>query len=236
MWYNHTMISTAENWKRINEAVAFEAERCGRKPEEVKVMAVTKLHAAEEIRPLIESGCCLFGENRLAESLEKWPQLNREGVSLHLIGHLQSNKAKAAVEFFDAVDSLDSLSTLLKVEKHAAAAGKRLSVLLEVNCSGEEAKHGFRDETEFFRAVEAAAGLEFVSVCGVMTMAALGADEKTARAAFARLRRLRDKAETESGLKLPELSMGMSGDFRQAVAEGSTTVRIGTALFEGVPV
>ena len=114
------MISTAENWKRINEAVAFEAERCGRKPEEVKVMAVTKLHAAEEIRPLIESGCCLFGENRLAESLEKWPQLNREGVSLHLIGHLQSNKAKAAVEFFDAVDSLDSLSTLLKVEKHAA--------------------------------------------------------------------------------------------------------------------
>ena len=88
------MISTAENWKRINEAVAFEAERCGRKPEEVKVMAVTKLHAAEEIRPLIESGCCLFGENRLAESLEKWPQLNREGVSLHLIGHLQTNKVK----------------------------------------------------------------------------------------------------------------------------------------------
>ena len=77
-------------------------------------MAVTKLHAAEEIRPLIECGCRLFGENRLAESLEKWPRLNREGVSLHLIGHLQSNKAKAAVEFFDAVDSLDSLSTLLK--------------------------------------------------------------------------------------------------------------------------
>ena len=202
------MISTAENWKRINEAVAFEAERCGRKPEEVKVMAVTKLHAAEEIRPLIESG----------------------------IGHLQSNKAKAAVEFFDAVDSLDSLSTLLKVEKHAAAAGKRLSVLLEVNCSGEEAKHGFRDETEFFRALEAAAGFEFVSVRGLMTMAALGADEKTARAAFARLRQLRDKAETESGLSLPELSMGMSGDFKQAIVEGSTTVRIGTALFEGVPV
>ena len=147
---------------------------------------------------------------------------------------MQSNKAKAAAGFFDAVDSVDSLSTLLKVEKHAAAAGKRLPVLLEVNCSGEEAKHGFRSETEFFRAVEAAAGLEFVSVCGVMTMAALGADEKTVRASFARLRRLRDKAETESGLKLPELSMGMSGDFRQAVAEGSTTVRIGTALFEGV--
>ena len=183
-------------------------------------MAVTKLHTAEEIRPLIECGCRLFGENRLAESLEKWPRLNREGVSLHLIGHLQSNKAKAAAGFFDAVDSVDSLSTLLKVEKHAAAAGKRLSVLLEVNCSGEEAKHGFRDETEFFRAL--------------MTMAALGADEKTVRASFARLRRLRDKAETESGLKLPELSMGMSGDFRQAVAEGSTTVRIGTALFEGV--
>ena len=197
-------------------------------------MAVTKLHAAEEIRPLIENGCCLFGENRLAESLEKWPLLNREGVSLHLIGHLQSNKAKAAVEFFDAVDSLDSLSTLLKVEKHAAAAGKRLSVL--VNCSGEEAKHGFRDETEFFRALEAAAGFEFVSVRGLMTMAALGADEKTARAAFARLRQLRDKAETESGLSLPELSMGMSGDFKQAIVEGSTTVRIGTALFEGVPV
>ena len=201
-------------------------------------MAVTKLHTAEEIRPLIECGCRLFGENRLAESLEKWPRLNREGVSLHLIGHLQSNKAKAAAGFFDAVDSVDSLSTLLKVEKHAAAAGKRLPVLLEVNCSGEcsgeEAKHGFRDETEFFRALEAAAGFEFVSVRGVMTMAALGADEKTVRASFARLRQLRDKAETESGLKLPELSMGMSGDFRQAVAEGSTTVRIGTALFEGV--
>lgn len=223
----------AQNWLRINEIVAEEAVKSGRDSSSVKVMAVTKLHSADEIRPLLAAGCRLCGENRIAETEGKWPHLKRDGVSLHLIGHLQSNKAKAAVGIFDAIDSIDSLSTLKKVESYAAAAGKEMPVLLEFNCSGEDSKCGFRSEKDLSEALEASLSFGYVRVTGLMTMAALGAGEREARKAFEKLRLLRDKGRKDTGLSLPELSMGMSGDFRWAVAEGSTTVRIGTALFEG---
>ena len=224
----------AQNWLRINDIVAEEAVKAGRDPLSVKVMAVTKLHSTDEIRPLLDAGCRLCGENRLAEAEAKRTVFEREGLSLHLIGHLQSNKAKAAVSCFDAVDSIDSLSTLKKVESYAAAQEKALSVLLEYNCSGEEAKHGFRSESDLMEALTEAASFRWVKVNGLMTMAALGADEREARKAFGKLRLLRDECRRETGLSLDELSMGMSSDFRWAIAEGSTVVRIGTALFQGV--
>lgn len=224
----------AQNWLRVNEIVAEEAVKSGRDSSSVKVMAVTKLHSADEIRPLLDAGCRLCGENRLAEAQEKRAVFEREELSLHLIGHLQSNKAKAAVSCFDAVDSIDSLSTLKKVESYAAAQEKPLSVLLEYNCSGEETKHGFRSESDLLEALTKAASFRWVRINGLMTMAALGADEREARKAFEKLRLLRDKCRWETGLPLDELSMGMSSDFRWAVAEGSTVVRIGTALFQGV--
>lgn len=227
------MMSVARNWLTVNQIVAEEAVKAGRDPRSVKVMAVTKLHTADEIAPLLEAGCRLCGENRLAEAQEKRSVFQREGLSLHLIGHLQSNKAKAAVDCFDAIDSLDSLSTLKKVESYAAAAGKKMDVLLEFNCSGEESKHGFRSETDLIEALEASRSFSSVGVTGLMTMAALGSDEREARKAFEKLRLLRDKCRRETGLPLDELSMGMSSDFRWAVAEGSTVVRIGTALFRG---
>lgn len=228
------MMSVERNWLTVNQIVGEEAVKAGRDPRDVKVMAVTKLHTADEIRPLLDAGCRLCGENRLAEAQEKHSVFEREGLSLHLIGHLQSNKAKAAVSCFDAIDSIDSLSTLKKVESYAAAAGKNLPVLLEFNCSGEESKHGFRSEKELTEALEASVSFGYVRVTGLMTMAALGSDEREARKAFEKLRLLRDKCRRETGLPLPELSMGMSSDFRWAVAEGSTVVRIGTALFRGV--
>lgn len=227
------MLSVVHNWSAINQMVSEEATRNGRDPNEVKVMAVTKFRSAEEIQPLLNAGCRLCGENRIAEAREKESLFAENGVSLHLIGHLQSNKVKAAVDSFAAIDSVDSLSTLKKIENYAAAIDKELSVLLEFNCSGEESKHGFRSETSLAEAIEASLSFRRVKVRGLMTMAALGAGEREARRAFAQLRQLRNKCRTQSGLPLPELSMGMSNDFRWAVAEGSTVVRIGTALFEG---
>lgn len=227
------MSLVAQNWLRLQEIVSEETKGGGRSPQSVAIMAVTKFRSVDEIQSLLDAGCCLCGENRLQEAKEKWTQLSRNSLSLHLIGHLQSNKVKAALSCFDAIDSIDSLSTLVKLENQAAALQKRLSVLLEVNCSGEESKDGFRSEEELWKALEAAEGFKWIKVEGFMTMAALGSNEKQARGAFSRLRRVAEESRKRSSLPLPHLSMGMSGDFLWAIKEGSTMIRVGSALFEG---
>lgn len=195
-------------------------------------MAVSKTHPAAMVREAIAAGLMLFGENRVQEFDAKRAELP-EGIEVHMIGHLQSNKAAKAAAIFSAVDTVDSLKLMDRLEEAAKREGRQLPVLLEIKLSGEEAKTGFAPEgEELDAALERAAGLRCVGVRGLMTVAPLDENQETARRCFRDLRRLRDAlAQRHPRVSLGELSMGMSGDYEIAIEEGSTLVRIGTALF-----
>ena len=191
-----------------------------------KLIAVTKTHSAEEILPLAEMGITDIGENRVQELSEKAPKLPKD-IEWHLIGHLQANKVRAALEHASWIHSVDSLSLLQRVERISAELGVTPKVLLEVNVSGEESKFGLRPQD-----VPAVLdGCPSKLLAGFMTVAPFGASETELHGIFGGLRELRDSMEARSGLKLPELSMGMSGDFEIALAEGATMIRVGTAIF-----
>lgn len=191
-------------------------------------MAVSKTQTAEIIREAMQAGLHVFGENKVQEAARKIAELERG--SWRLIGHLQTNKVKLAVQLFDSIDSVDRLDLAEEIDRHAEAFGKTQNVLLQVNVAGESSKFGCTPESALALA-EAINGLPRLSLRGLMTIAPYVDDPEKSRPHFARLRELRDRIETESGLRLPVLSMGMSGDFQVAIEEGSTSVRIGTALF-----
>lgn len=195
-------------------------------------MAVSKMHPASSIREAVAAGLRLFGENRVQEFEAKRAELPEE-IAVHLIGHLQSNKAAKAASIFSAIDTVDSLRLMERLEDAAKKAERRLPVLLEIKLSGEEAKTGFAPgSSELDAALERAGDLRHVAVRGLMTVAPLDENPETARECFRRLRILRDGlAQRYPRVDLSELSMGMSGDFEIAIEEGSTLVRIGTALF-----
>lgn len=195
-------------------------------------MAVSKTHPAALICEAVDAGLTLFGENRVQEFDAKRADLPA-GIEVHMIGHLQSNKAAKAAAIFSAIDTVDSLKLLEKLEDAAKREAKRLQVLLEVKLSEEEAKTGFAPESAELQAtLERAADLEHVAVRGLMTVAPLDENPDTARECFRELRRLRDAlAKRHPRVRFDELSMGMSGDYEIAIEEGSTLVRIGTALF-----
>lgn len=225
-------MSFANHLASIEDRIASACRRAGRNRADVKLMAVSKTHPASAIQEAASAGVTLFGENRVQEFEGKRGELP-QGIEVHLIGHLQSNKAAKAAAIFSGIDTVDSLRLLDRLNQAAKQSGRTLPVLLEVKLSAEATKSGFDPAgDELHRALERAPDLDHAKVRGLMTIAPFDEDPETARACFRRLRELRDQlAAQHQPVDLSELSMGMSGDFEIAIEEGSTMVRIGTALF-----
>lgn len=213
----------------IQERISSACARAGREPGSVTLVAVSKTHPPEAIREAANAGLTVFGESRVQEARAKIP-LCPSGISWHLVGHLQSNKVKHAVQLFEVIHSVDSFRLLEAVDRACDEAGRRMDVLLEVNVSGEAVKFGLGPEA-VPDVLKRANELMRVNVAGLMTMPPFAEDAEKARPHFRRLRELRDKWRAESGFALDQLSMGMSGDFEVAIEEGATLVRVGTALF-----
>ena len=209
----------------IDEACA----RSGRKPQEVELLAVTKSHPPEAAAFAARYGLRAVGENRVQEAIEKRAQVSAS-IAWELIGHLQSNKARVAAQNFDRIQSVDSAKVLEILDRAAAEQGKTLAVLLQVNAGLDPAKSGV-EPPEAPALLAAALGKKNIRVEGLMTIAPLSDEPDTARRTFSRLREIRDQLAAAWGLPLSELSMGMSGDMEAAIAEGSTLVRVGSALF-----
>ena len=225
------MNSIRENWLVLRDRIARAAEGAGRRGGDIEVIAVSKTRSAEEIEAAQQCGLTIVGENRVQEAEEKKAAV---GVSLswHMIGHLQSNKAGKVVELFDVVQSVDRLSLAQALARRAEAVGRRLDILLQVNTAGTASQSG-ADPERTVDLVGQVAGLPALHIRGLMTIGAHSEDERLVRASFARLRRLAEAVEAAGmdGVEMRDLSMGMSGDFEWAIAEGSTMVRLGTALF-----
>jgi pyridoxal phosphate enzyme (YggS family) len=217
--------SLADTRSRIDAA----ARKAGRAPEEVRLMAVTKGFPREVVLDALGVGLMLFGENRVQEAEAKFADLPGT-YETHLIGHLQTNKARAAAALFACVQSIDSLHTAAALDGRCAERGTSIDVLLELNTSGEEAKSGFRSRDDLLAGLDAVGNLPRLRVRGLMTVGPLTDDPKRVRASFAQLRMLFE--EVRLGRQgFDTLSMGMSGDFELAIEEGATLVRLGTALF-----
>ncbi len=219
----------AERVKRIVNRVEAACARVGRNPAEVTLMAVTKTHPAEAADFAARAGIKCVGENRVQEALEKMGETDA-AVRWELIGHLQSNKAKAAARSFGRIQSVDSVKLVRLLDRYAGEADRVLPVLLQVNAGADPAKFG-AESGEAAALLEAALEARNLRVEGLMTIAPLSEDREVARRTFARLRDLRDELAAKFDVSLPELSMGMTGDLEEAVEEGSTLVRVGTALF-----
>jgi pyridoxal phosphate enzyme (YggS family) len=192
-------------------------------------LAVTKGHPPETVRAAAELGLTLFGENKIQEAKAKIP-LCSSRLHWHMIGHLQSNKCRDAVHFFEMIQSIDSLSLAEEVNRRADQAGKTIPVLLEVNAVGETNKFGYPPDA-LLREINALNALRRIEVQGLMTVPPWTPDPEKVRPVFRMMRELKGRCEEVLGAPLPHLSMGMSGDFEIAIEEGSTIVRIGTALF-----
>jgi pyridoxal phosphate enzyme (YggS family) len=223
-------MSIADNLEHLQQQITQACLRANRSRSDVALMAVSKIHPVEMIHEAYAAGQRLFGENRVQEFQEKSPHVKSlTGAEFHLIGPLQSNKTSKAAELFDAIDAVDSLKIAERLNAAASALGKKLPLLIEVKLSHEESKHGLAPE-ELPSLLAAMNALESVAAVGLMTVPPWSEDTELARPYFRELRRLRD----ESVVRFPrvtKLSMGMSNDFVVAIEEGSTCVRVGTALF-----
>jgi pyridoxal phosphate enzyme (YggS family) len=226
-------VAVAEALERIQERIAAACARSGREAEDVRLMGVSKFHSRERVEEAWKAGLTLFGESRVREAAEKFEGFTRDhpGAELHMIGSLQRNKAKTALSLFDCVESADRDEIIIELGKLSSAAERPLSILLEMN-AGEASKSGFSDEESLFRAAETARSHPFLRIQGLMTMAPFTDDTALIRRSFRSLFQARDKLRSW----FPDcdwscLSMGMSADYEIAVEEGSTLVRIGTAIF-----
>lgn len=213
----------------VRERIAEAARAAGRLPETVRLIAVSKTVDAAAVGEAHAAGQRAFGENRVQDLAGKAAALPGD-CEWHLIGHLQQNKARAAVQAAAWIHAVDSLDLLARLDRIAGEEGLRPKVLLQVNLTGEATKSGLAPEA-VAAVVEAARACANLSCRGFMTMAEFAADEAALRACFGGLRRLRDDLAARCGMALPELSMGMSGDYEIAIAEGATMVRVGTAIF-----
>lgn len=227
-------MSIAQNIARLQERIHAAARRANRPEKEITLMAVTKTVAPAKIREAYASGLHVFGENRVQEFASKINPLNDLHAEWHMIGHLQTNKAAKATELFAQIDSVDSLRLAQKLNSTAAESSKRIRVLIEINIAGEAAKSGLApDSLELEQLLQAAPELPQLTICGLMTVPPYNEDPERSRPYF---RKMRDLFERIAARKLPGasmeiLSMGMSHDFEIAIEEGSTCVRIGTAIF-----
>lgn len=221
-----------ERLERIRKRIADAAITCGRDPDSVRLVAVSKTMDAERVARAIDAGADILGENYIQEARDKFNALYDRPVVWHFIGHLQSNKAKYAVRMFDLIHSVDSFKLAGALDKEARKNGKTQDILVQVNISREATKSGI-GETEAVDLVTRIGGLENIRVKGLMTMPPFFDAPEQARPYFRQLARLRDRmvAANIPGVNMDELSMGMTGDFEVAIAEGATLVRIGTAIF-----
>ncbi|NCB65998.1 MAG: YggS family pyridoxal phosphate-dependent enzyme [Bacilli bacterium] len=223
------MTDIQKNREELLYDMADAAYTYGRNLEDITLMAVSKTHPFQAMEELFACGQLVFGENRVQEAQQKLPPERPEGMQIHLIGHLQTNKAKKALELFDAIDSVDSLKLAQKLE---SLASKPIPILLELKTAPEESKSGFEDEHALFQALETLASYTKVRIKGLMTIGPLAGSETEIRKAFALLRTTAERAkERFPDLDFTTLSMGMSYDYRYAIAEGSTLIRVGTRLF-----
>ena len=231
----HSSMSVAANIASIQERIIAAARRAGRRPEEIALMAVSKTQPPERIREAYVAGQRLFGENRVQEFTAKNNALrDLHAAEWHMIGHLQSNKAAKTAELFRSVDSVDSLKLAEKLDAAAGLLGRKLDVLVEINVGGEAAKSGVAPRSSALEELlMAAARLKALVFRGLMTVPPWSDDPQDARSYFRKLRELRDAiaARKLSAVVVDQLSMGMSHDFEVAIEEGSTCVRVGTAIF-----
>jgi len=227
------MSQTEIKLEAVRSRIAAAAQRAGRDPQSVQLIAISKTHPFEAIRQVFDLGQLVFGESRVQEALAKIPLLP-SAIRWHFIGHLQTNKIRKALPHFDLLHGVDNPDVARQMDRIAAELGLFPRVLLEVNVSGEQTKFGFDPETLRAQWDELLA-LPRVQVCGLMTMAPYDEDPEKSRPYFAKLRGLREELETRAGVPLPDLSMGMSGDFEAAIAEGATMVRVGSAIFGDRP-
>ena len=218
-----------ENFDAIRSRMAAACARVGRAESEVLLLAVSKTHPPETIQAALACGQVLFGENKVQEAKAKIP-LCPGRARWHFIGHLQSNKVRDAVELFEMIQGVDSLSLAQEISKRAQQLAKTVPVLLEVNVAGEASKFGYPPE-RLLAEIEALNALPRVEIHGLMAIPPYSPVPEKARPYFQKLRSLKLEAERILGVPLPQLSMGMSGDFEVAIEEGSTLVRVGTALF-----
>ena len=221
-----------DNIARVEERIAAACRRSGRRREDVRLVAVSKTHPAESVRAAFAAGLRDFGENRVQEASAKLQALADLGATWHLVGHLQSNKARLARELFDWVHSLDSLRLAEKLAQAAASSGTRLPVLIEVNLGEETSKAGVR-AAEVAALAEQIAPLETLDLRGLMVIPPFLENPEGVRPYFRQLRALAGEIEKRnlSNVSMRELSMGMSNDFEVAIEEGATMVRVGTAIF-----
>ncbi|MBW2039681.1 MAG: YggS family pyridoxal phosphate-dependent enzyme [Deltaproteobacteria bacterium] len=218
-----------ENLRKVKERIEKAATEVGRDPQGIRLIAVSKTVEVEKIREAVSAGATILGENYVQEAMKKIEEIGRTGLQWHLIGHLQTNKAKYAVGVFDLIHSVDSIKLARELDRRAAAEGRVIDCLIEVNLSQESSKFGIRKEEALELAHEIKA-LKNTSLKGLMTMPPYFDDSELARPYFISLRRIKEEIERD-GIPLPELSMGMSVDFEVAIEEGATMVRVGRAIF-----
>ena len=225
-------MSLKERLAELSAELAELATEAGRSPEEIKLIAVSKTHPSELIAEAFQAGQVRFGENRVQEASEKIERLQNPGIEWHLIGHLQKNKARFCPGRFDWIHSVDSQELLELLEKQCALQSQPIQILLQANLSQEDSKSGVSDYDNLCRLLEKTQGCQWLRCRGLMTMAAATDDANKIRKTFSQLRTWLEKLRNEFTLTtLTELSMGMSSDYRIAIVEGATMVRLGTALF-----
>ena len=219
----------SERLEAVRARIRAACARAGRADDSVELVAISKNHPPAAVEEAARCGQRLFGENRVQEAAMKMEQCSGS-LEWHLVGHLQSNKARVAVELFSMIHSVDSAALLLALNRHAEEAGRKIRVLIEVNIAGEASKFGVTPAA-LPALLEGAQALHRVEIAGLMGMPPFYEDASLARPDFARLRELRDRMRAETGWSLDELSMGMSHDLEPAILEGSTLVRVGTDIF-----
>ncbi len=222
-------MSIRKNYDSVHESAVKAALSAGRNPDDVRLLAVSKTYGADTVQEAIDSGILLFGENKVQEARDKIPLL-QGNFDFHLIGHLQSNKAKDAVKLFSTIHSLDKISTAEKLDAEAGKINKTLDVMVQVNTSGEDSKSGVAPELaeELCSQILSASNLKLT---GLMTIGPVGGIIQDAVKSFTILRKLKEKINSSLSINMTELSMGMSGDYVEAIKEGATVIRVGSAIF-----
>lgn len=225
------MSTIAENIGSINNIIAQTAINCGRDPEDITLMAVSKTKPMDLLNEAYDAGMRLFGENRVFEAVEKRKELPAD-AEIHLIGHLQSNKVKASVGNFTCIQSVDSLKIARKINREAEGQGIVQKILIELKTSDEESKSGFPSEEDYFESLEEMMSLKNIEIVGLMTIAPFVDNDEIVRNSFKKCRLVFEKTQQMYPDKnIHILSMGMSGDFPIAIEEGATLIRVGSSIF-----
>ncbi len=233
--YNELLSKVQQNLEVVLERISVAADKSNRSAKDITLVGVTKYVGIPESRSLLQAGCKVLGESRPQQLWQKNSDSELSNASWHLIGHLQRNKVERTLPAVDLIHGVDSLRLLEAINQSAAKQGVTSKILLEVNCSGDEAKHGFH-QSVILPLFEDMDRYNNIEIKGLMTMAAREGGSRVARSNFASLRELRDelREKLSNSNLIPILSMGMSGDFEEAILEGSTMVRVGSALWNGI--